>query len=195
MSGFEIITITFSFVVGLGMAQVLRSVAFVVRESGPYRLHWIPFTVAGIVVFFQVQFWFGLTAVNSLVEQWNWPIYGLMLFNAMAIFLAGATVLPPQYDIGKRDLIDDFAGRGRISLLFIATYLIGWMGVGIMFYRLEFWTLLVVNSLWSAVALIAYRTEKERHRVVLHLVLIGMTIVGALTVWTTPGLEIPMPLQ
>ncbi len=27
MSGFEIITITFSFVVGLGLAQVLRSVA------------------------------------------------------------------------------------------------------------------------------------------------------------------------
>lgn len=69
MSGIEIITITFSFIVGLGMAQILRSVAFVVREGGPHRLHWIPFTVAGIVVIFQVQFWFGLTAVNSLIDH------------------------------------------------------------------------------------------------------------------------------
>ena len=55
MSGFEVITITFSFIVGLGMAQVLRSVAFVIREGGSHRLHWIPFSVAGIVVFFMVN--------------------------------------------------------------------------------------------------------------------------------------------
>ena len=46
MSGFEILTITFSFIVGLGVAQVLRSVAHVVREKGQIRLHWIPFSVA-----------------------------------------------------------------------------------------------------------------------------------------------------
>ncbi len=39
MSGFEILTITFSFIVGLGVAQVLRAVAFVVRERGQIRLH------------------------------------------------------------------------------------------------------------------------------------------------------------
>ena len=33
MSGFELITITFSFVLGLGVAQILSSVAYVVREK------------------------------------------------------------------------------------------------------------------------------------------------------------------
>jgi len=44
VSGFEILTITFSFIVGLGVAQVLRSVAYVLREKGQIRLHWIPFS-------------------------------------------------------------------------------------------------------------------------------------------------------
>ena len=38
VSGFEILAITFSFIVGLGMAQVLQSVAYVVREKGQIRL-------------------------------------------------------------------------------------------------------------------------------------------------------------
>lgn len=192
MSGFEVITITFSFVVGLGMAQVLRSVAFVVREVGSHRLHWIPFSIAGMVVFFMVQFWFGLVVVNSLMEQWSWPVYGLMLLLAMVIFLAGATVLPPPQQIGERDLIDDYSSRGRISLLFMVAYLLGWIAVGVVFWRPEFWQLVVVNSLWAMIALAAYFAEKASLRTVLHLLLIGMTLIGALTVWTTPNLEMPM---
>lgn len=192
MSGFEVITITFSFVVGLGMAQVLRSVAFVVREVGSHRLHWIPFSIAGMVVFFMVQFWFGLVVVNSLMEQWSWPVYGLMLLLAMVIFLAGATVLPPPQQIGERDLIDDYSSRGRISLLFMVAYLLGWIAVGVVFWRPEFWQLVVVNSLWAMIALAAYFAEKASLRRALHLLLIGMTLIGALTVWTTPNLEMPM---
>lgn len=192
MSGFEVITITFSFVVGLGMAQVLRSVAFVVREVGSHRLHWIPFSIAGMVVFFMVQFWFGLVVVNSLMEHWSWPVYGLMLLLAMVIFLAGATVLPPPQQIGERDLIDDYSSRGRISLLFMVAYLLGWIAVGVVFWRPEFWQLVVVNSLWAMIALAAYFAEKASLRTVLHLLLIGMTLIGALTVWTTPNLEMPM---
>lgn len=192
MSGFEIITITFSFIVGLGMAQVLRSVAFVVREGGPYRLHWIPFAVASVVVFFQVQFWFGLTVVNSLIEYWTWPVYGLMLMLAMVIFLAGATVLPPPSHVGERDLIEDFSDRGRISLLFIAIYLLGWIIVCIVFWRPEFWQLVAVNGLWSAIALVAYRIKNEGQRNVLHVTLIMLTVLGAQTVWTTPNLQMPM---
>ena len=94
MSGFEILTITFSFIVGLGVAQVLRSVAYIVRESRQISLHWIPFSVEAMILFFQVQFWFGLAVINSLMVQWSWPVYGVMLLLAIVIFLSGATVLP-----------------------------------------------------------------------------------------------------
>jgi len=191
VSGFEILTITFSFVVGLGVAQLLSSVANVVREKEQMRLHWIPFSVALIVLFFQIQFWFGLTVVNSLMDQWSWPVYGLMLILAILIFLSGTTVLPPNTSPRERSLIEDFETRGRISLVFLAMYLAGWIGVGIMFWIPEMGHLALVNGLMAIVLIITYAARTSRFRTGLHLALIAMTVYGALTVWTTPSLEIP----
>jgi len=193
VSGFEILTITFSFIVGLGVAQVLRSVAYIVRESRQISLHWIPFSVAAMILFFQVQFWFGLAVVNSLIVQWSWPVYGLMLLLAIFIFLSGATVLPHSLtSLGERGLKEDFETRGRISLVFLALYLVGWIGVGIMFWKPGFWQLVLVNGLFAFVAILTYGTPNARIRTGLHLVLIAMTLYGALTVWTTPSLEMPL---
>ena len=191
MSGFEILTITFSFIVGLGVAQVLRSVAFVLREKDQVRLHWIPFVVAAIILFFQIQFWFGLAVVNSLQEQWTWLVYSLMLLLAILIFLSGATVLPPVTAIGERDLIDDFDTRGRISLLFLALYLMGWIAVGVLFWVPSLWHLALVNGSMSIALILAYLAPNARTRTGLHVILIAMTVYGALTVWTTPSLEVP----
>jgi hypothetical protein len=85
LSAFEVLTITFSFIVGLGVAQVLKSVAYIARESHQIDLHWIPFSVAGQILFFQVQFWFALTVVNSLMEKWSWSVYASMLLLAILI--------------------------------------------------------------------------------------------------------------
>lgn len=192
MSGFEILTITFSFIVGLGVAHVLRSVAYVVREKDQIQLHWIPFTVAAMVLFFQIQFWFGLAVINSLQDQWSWPVYGVMLMLAFIVFLAGATVLPPLTSLGERSLLEDFETKGRISLAFLALYLVGWIGVGVMFWKPEFWHLVVVNGLMAIVFILAYSARHSRTRTALHLVLIAMTLYGSMTVWTTPSLEMPL---
>ena len=193
MSGFEILTITFSFIVGLGVAQVLRSVAYVVRESGQVSLHWIPFSVAAMILFFQVQFWFGLAVINSLMDQWSWPVYSLMLMLAIFIFLSGATVLPHSLtSLGERGLKEDFETRGRVSLVFLALYLVGWIGVGILFWTPDMWQLVVVNGLFALAAILIYAAPSARVRTVLHLALIAMTILGAMTVWTKPNLEMPL---
>ena len=193
MSGFEILTITFSFIVGLGVAQVLQSVAYVVRENRQISLHWIPFSVAAMILFFQVQFWFGLAVINSLMDQWSWPVYGLMLLLAIFILLSGATVLPHSLtSLGERGLKEDFETRGRISLVFLALYLVGWIGVGIMFWKPEFWQLVLVNGVFAFVAILAYGVPNERVRTILHLTLIAITIYGSLTVWTTPSLKMPL---
>lgn len=193
MSGFEILTITFSFIVGLGVAQVLRSVAYMVRESGQVSLHWIPFSVAAMILFFQVQFWFGLAVINSLMDQWSWPVYSLMLLLAIFIFLSGATVLPHSLtSLGERGLKEDFETRGRVSLVFLALYLVGWIGVGILFWTPDMWQLVVVNGLFALAAILIYAAPSARVRTVLHLALIAMTILGAMTVWTKPNLEMPL---
>ncbi len=190
MSGFEILTITFSFVVGLGVAQVLRSVGYVIRERETVQLHWVPFSVAALILFFQVQFWFGLAVINSLLERWAWPIYGMVFLAAVLIFLAGATVLPPPTQIGERSLMQDFRSRGRTSLLFLGAYLIAWIGLGIMFWRPEFWHLVLVNGVYAAVCVLAY--AQQGGRIWTHVVLLALTAYGAVTVWTTPSLQMPM---
>lgn len=193
MSGFEILTITFSFIVGLGVAQVLRSMAYVVREYKQISLHWIAFSVAAMILFFQVQFWFGLAVVNSLMDQWSWPVYGLMLLLAIFIFLSGATVLPHSLSsLGGRGIKEDFETRGRVSLVFLALYLVGWIGVGILFWTPAMWHLVLVNGLMAITLVFAYAAPSARARTALHLVLIAMTVYGALTVWTTPSLEMPL---
>lgn len=53
-----------------GNAHILRTIAFVVREREQYRLHWIPISLAIIVLLFQVQYWFAfvhLVIVNSVM--------------------------------------------------------------------------------------------------------------------------------
>ena len=191
MSGFEILTITFSFVIGLGVAQVLTSIANVVREKEQMRLHWIPFSVAAMVLFFQIQFWFGLTVVDSLMERWSWPVYSLMLMLAIVIFLSGTTILPPLTSLRERSLMEDFETRGRISLVFLALYLAGWIGVGFIFWIPDLWHLTLVNGLMAIVLTITYAVRSPRFRTGLHLALLAMTIYGALTVWTNPSLEVP----
>ena len=192
MSGFEIITITFSFILGLGVTQILRAVAYVVRERQQYRLHWIPISVATIVLLFQVQFWFGLVIVDSFVSHWTWPVYGVLLILAITIFLSGATVLPPPGPSKTRELIEDFVTRGKISLVFLALYLLGWIVVAIMFWTEAFVHLVIVNSVMTATAVTAFLAKKQKARSVLHGMLIVMMIYGMITVWTPPSLEEPL---
>ena len=192
MSSFEILTITFSFIVGLGVAQVLRSIAYIVREFRQIRLHWIPFSVAAQILFFQVQFWFALSVVNSLMDRWSWSVYASMLLLAIFIFLAGAAVLPHSLtSLGERGLKEDFDTRGQVSLIFLALYLAGWIGLGIMFWIPELWHLALVNGSYALLALVIFWISNARVRAVLHLLLIVITVYGSLTVWTTPSLEMP----
>jgi len=192
VSGFEIITITFSFILGLGVTQILRAVAFVVREREQHQLHWIPISVAAMVLLFQVQFWFALVIVDSLTGQWTWTVYGVLLTTAITIFLSGATVLPPPGASQTRNLIEDFVTRGKISLVFLALYLLGWILVAIMFWTEAFVHLVIVNSVMAGIATIAFFTQAQKARSVLHGMLIVIMIYGLITVWTPPNLEEPL---
>jgi len=189
MSGFELITITFSFVLGLGVAQILRSVAYVVREKDQFRLHWIPLTTAALVLAFMIQFWFALFIVDSFLDSWNWPVYCILLILAIIIFLSGATALPAPASRRTTDLIEDFNTRGKVSLLFFAAYFVGWDIVAVMFWRPRMELLAAVNIIMATLSVAAYAIQKPRVRALLHGALIALTIYGMIYVWATPSLD------
>lgn len=189
MSGFEIITITFSFILGLGMTQILRAVAYVVREREQYRLHWIPLSVAALILAFQIQFWFALVIVDSFLNQWSWPVYSVLLFLAIVIFLSGAMVLPPTGSSKTSNLMEDFETRGKICLLFFASYFIGWNVVAMMFWSLDFVPLVIINLVMATTAVLAFFTQNQRRRSLIHGAIIVITVYGLAFVWATPSLE------
>ncbi len=190
MSGLEIITITFSIILGLGVTQILERMAYVVREKEQHRLHWIPLSVAFLILLFHVQFWFALVIVDSFLDKWNWTVYSVLLFLAIVIFLSGATVLPSAGSSRSSNLLEDFNTRGKISLIFFALYFIGWIVIAIMFWTAgEFTTLVIVNLAMATTAVIAYRTQHPYVRSLLHGILIAITIYGLIFVWATPSLE------
>jgi hypothetical protein len=178
VSGFELITITFSFILGLGVAQILRSVANVVREKDQFRL-----------LAFMIQFWFALFVVDSFFDSWTWPVYIILLSLAIIIFLAGATVLPAPASQRTTDLIDDFNYRGKISLLFFAAYFLGWDVLAVMFWGPRMGLLAAVNIAMAALSIAANVIERPRVREFLHGALIALTIYGMIYVWATPSLD------
>lgn len=189
MSSFELITITFSFILGLGVAEILMAVAYVVRELNQYRLHWVPLSMAALVLAFQIQFWFALFVVDSLLDHWNWPVYSILLALAIIIFLSGATVLPPPGSPKASNLIEDFNTRGKISLLFFAAYFLGWDVLAVMFWGPRMGLLAAVNIIMATISITAYIIRHSRTRSLLHATLVAITIYGMIGVWATPTLD------
>ena len=95
MSEFELITITFSFVLGLGVAQILTAASAAFRNQRERPLHWMPLGFAASIFLFHLQYWFVLFAYDAnLVNEWTWSTYGSFMALAVVLFLSGGVVLP-----------------------------------------------------------------------------------------------------
>lgn len=68
-----------------------RSLGFVVRERETVTWHWAPLLSAALILFFQIQFWFGLSVINGELEVWTWSEYGLVFAVAVLICQAEKT--------------------------------------------------------------------------------------------------------
>jgi hypothetical protein len=188
MSEFEIITITLSFIVGLGVAQLLTSFSAAVRARLEHPLHWMPFAWGAPILVFSVQYWFALLGLDRMLVDWNWLWYSQMLGLAIALFLAGALLLPTRASTAKAGLRDDFVVHGRYSLLALSVYLLGWIAPNAKLDDGDVFTESnVLNSVMVILALIAFKSKVERVwliATVAFYVVFGYTV---LTSYATPG--------
>ncbi len=58
--------------------------------------------------------------------------------------------------------MEDFETRGEISLLFFASYFIGWIVIAMMFWSSDFEQLVVVNLIMAITAVVAFFAQKPR---------------------------------
>ena len=85
--------------------------------------------------------------------------------------------------------MEDFETRDKISLLFFASYFIGWIVIAMMFWSLDFVPLVIVNLVMAIIAVVAFFAQNPRIRSLLHGSIIVITVYGLAFVWATPSLE------
>lgn len=128
MTDIEIVTLTFSFVLGLGIAQILGAASAAIRDRRQRPLHWMPLAFAAAIFFLHIQYWFVLVDYDAyVIDDWTWATYGPFLLVAVVLFLAGGIVLPTPGAESSDSLIEDFEKNGKLSLLFLAAYQLFWV--------------------------------------------------------------------
>ena len=193
MSEFELATIPLGFVLGLGVALILASVGSAIRERDEHTLHWLPLTWAGIILLFQVQYWFALYDLDAAIGQWGWLWYGQALCLAFLLFLAGSLVLPTTPGRVPGGLLADFERNGRLAPLLVILYAALWM---IPNSRMGGSLLLRVNLLNAAMCMLAFpvyrRPSSVRTRSVATLAFLGVLAYTFIVEYSRPGPD-PVP--
>ena len=141
MTPFEFVTVAVSFILGLGVTQLLSAAVATFRARHRLHLEWLPLLWALSIFLWMFQFWWAIYELASIFDSWTTSRFVTVLSMAMLLFTAGALVLP-AYDTGEtRSLAETFQADGRWALVFLS----GYFGVS-----------LVVNLLWWNVPVIFF---------------------------------------
>ena len=121
MSEFELVSVVLSFILGLGVAQILSSMVYLIHSRRETRLRWTPLLWALSILLFHLNFLFAALWFYSASGSFAW--YLLDLFAAVLLFLSGGLVLPSESRSLPADLDEFFERDGRLSLLPMGVFL------------------------------------------------------------------------
>lgn len=121
MSEFELVSIVLSFILGLGVAQILSSLVYLIHSRRETRLRWTPFLWAVAILLFHLNFLFA--ALWFYYASGSLELYFLDLFSAVLLFLSGGLILPSASRSLPLDLNEFFERDGRLALLPLSIFL------------------------------------------------------------------------
>ncbi|MEN8375196.1 MAG: hypothetical protein ABFS34_07080 [Gemmatimonadota bacterium] len=122
MSDFEVFSVVLSFILGLGVAQILSAVVFAIQSRREIALSWTPFLWAFAIFLFHVNFLFAAFWFYSADRAFEW--YLVDLISAVLIFLSGGLVLPSKARPATLDFGDFFDKDGRLALVPLGVFLL-----------------------------------------------------------------------
>ena len=122
MTAFEMVALAVSFVLGLGITDLLSSSVHVFRGRRQYRIDWVPAVWVLCIFILQTQFWWSIFGLSPWVKVWTLTRFGLLLICALTLFLAGALVLPGRRPEYGKDFLEYFHGDGRWGLAALGAY-------------------------------------------------------------------------
>lgn len=132
MDSFRWIAVALSMILGLGVTRLLSAAVAAFRSRHHVQLDWIPLVWAACIFLWQLQYWWAVIELPSLVHTWTLISFLILISLTLLLFVAAALVLPPHELNEKDSLRASFERDGRwalvaLSLYFALAILADWM--------------------------------------------------------------------
>ncbi len=124
MNTFQFMSIALSMILGLGVTRLLSSLVAMFKSRGRAHLDWQPLVWAVCIFIWQIQFWWGIMELPSLVKVWSLGHFLFLLSLPMLLFLAAALILPHAELETDEHLTEAFEHDGRWALIFLTLFFI-----------------------------------------------------------------------
>ncbi|MDH1010142.1 hypothetical protein N5J43_14465 [Pseudomonas nicosulfuronedens] len=79
---------------GLGVTRLLTSVVATLRSRAVAAIDWLPMLWAASIFLAQLDYWWVVHDLKSLVPQWTYPQFLKLLVSPLLLFFAAALILP-----------------------------------------------------------------------------------------------------
>ena len=191
MTEFEIVVLTVSLVLGLGIAQILSAIAAAIRERERSRLHWLPISWGVLIFLLHVQYFFALMDMDAEGFTWTWDRYGPVLLYVVMLFLAGGLVLPSQRAERATALIDDFDRHGRLALIPLGVSLLMSIPMNVQAGGTWLSQPNLFNTVLVALLALVFRSKHGRWRGHTTIIYAAVQLYAMFFVWSDPGIRAP----
>ena len=181
MSQFELITITLSLILGLGITGIMSSCLTLIRARNEISLNWPPFVWAFCIFAFHIQFLFGVMA-GGTPEGY---IFLLVLLITIFLFFSGGLVLPKAANNLPATLQEEFDAQGRLALIPLSGYLV----LTIIYDTILFDNIQnsnIVMSFLLLIAICAFITKNHILQKILAISFVSLELYGLLFIWSRP---------
>ncbi|HBI84517.1 MAG TPA: hypothetical protein DDY24_12420 [Alcaligenaceae bacterium] len=109
-------------ITALGMTRLITSAVHMHLARRKIKLDWVPFVWALNIFFLLLQFSWVFVALESIVAEWAFGLFLMLLCFVLTLFVAAALVLPNTDGQAGQSLQTWFQEDGRWSLPFLGLY-------------------------------------------------------------------------
>ena len=183
MSEIETFAIVLSFVLGLGVTQILSAVVFVLQSRRQVSLSWPPFLWAFALLLYHINYLFALLWIFATAGRMVWYLDIAMV---ILLFLSGGLILPSESRDVPASLDQFFIEDGYLALvplfLFLVLHLVyaSLVGLGVWNFNgaMNFALLLTIAVGFAA---------RRRASLLTSALFAAIATISFLFVWARPG--------
>lgn len=145
MNSFRWIATAIAMILGLGVTRLLAAFIEIFRSRTHAQLDWVPLVWAVLIFAAQMQFWWAIVELQSLVKIWTLGSFLLLMTLPLLLFVAAALIIPKDGLGPGESMRTPFERDGRWALVAVSAY-----NMLAMFVDWYFWGALPVSLTGAA---------------------------------------------